>query len=62
MSCILLGLTCLIVYNGNQLTAFNARADWLLKLLISFAIHLRAIRAEFEPGNVVIFARINKLK
>ena len=40
----------------------NAPADWLLKLRISFAIHLRAIRAEFAPENVVIFAGINELK
>ena len=40
----------------------NATADWLLKLRISFAIHLRAIRAEFAPENVVIFAGINELK
>ena len=40
----------------------NTRADWLLKFRISFAIHLRAIRAEFAPTNVVIFAGINELK
>ena len=42
----------------------NASADWLLKLRISFAIHLRAIRAEFAPENVVIFAGsgINEFK
>ena len=39
----------------------NARADWLLKLQIFFSIHLRAIRAEFAPENVVIFAGINEL-
>ena len=39
----------------------NSRADWLLKLRISFAIHLRAIRAEFVPENVVISAGINGL-
>ena len=38
------------------------RADWLLKLRKAFAIHLRAIRAEFAPENVVIFAGINELK
>ena len=30
-------------------------ADWLLKLRISIAIHLQAIRTEFAPKNVVIF-------
>ena len=40
----------------------NARADWRLKLRISFAIHLRAIREEFASENVVIFAGINELK
>ena len=40
----------------------NGRADWLLKLRISFAIHLRAIRAQFAPKNVVVFAGINELK
>ena len=34
------------------------RADWLLKLRTSFAIHLRAIRAEFASENVAIFAGI----
>ena len=38
------------------------RADWLLELRIAFAIHLRAIRAQFPPENVVIFAGINELK
>ena len=40
----------------------NALANWLLKLRLSFDIHLRAIRAEFAPENVVIFAGINDLK
>ena len=30
--------------------------------IISFAIHLGAIRAEFAPENVVICAGINELK
>ena len=42
--------------------ALNAHADWLFKLRISFAIHLGAIRAEFAPENVVIFAGINEFK
>ena len=40
----------------------NARSDLLLKFQISFAIHLRAIRADFAPEKVVIFAGINELK
>ena len=46
----------------KQWIAFNARADWPLKHRICIAIHLRAIRAESAPGNVVIFAEINELK
>ena len=46
----------------KQSIALNTRADCLLKLRISFAIHLRANRAEFGPENVVIFAGINELK
>ena len=38
------------------------RADWLLKLWISLAIHLQATCMEFAPKNVVIFAGINELK
>ena len=45
----------------KQWIALNGCADWLLKLRISFAIHLRAIRVEFAPENVVIFAGINEL-
>ena len=42
----------------------NSCADWLLmiKIRISFAIHLGAIRAEFAPEHVVIFAGINELR
>ena len=40
----------------------NARTDWLLKLRISFAVHLLAIRAEFGPENVIIFAGLNEFK
>ena len=40
----------------------NVRADRLLKLQISFAIHLQAIRTQFAPKNVVIFAVIIELK
>ena len=42
--------------------ALKARSDWLLKLWISFAIHLHAMRARFVPENIVIVARINELK
>ena len=45
----------------QQWIALNSRADWLFKLRISFAIHLRAICAEFAPENVVIFAWIDEL-
>lgn len=31
-------------------------------IIHAFAIHHKAIRAEFVPGNVVIFAAINELK
>ena len=34
------------VHSGN---------DWLLKLRIAFAIHLRATRAGVAPGNIVTF-------
>ena len=33
-----------------------------MDIRISFAIHLRAIRAEFAAENVVIFAEISQLK
>ena len=40
----------------------KACSDWLLKLCISFAIHLLATHAGFEPKSVVIAAGINVLK
>ena len=49
-------------YIPKQWVALNSHADWLLKLRISIAIHLRAICVEFAPENVVIFAEINELK
>ena len=51
-----------LLYIPKEWIALKARADWLLKLRISFAIHLRAICAQFAPENVVIFAGINELK
>ena len=51
-----------LLYIPKQWIALNARADWLLKLRIPFAIHLRAIRSQIAPENVVIFAGINELK
>ena len=38
-----------LCHSVNQTIALNSRADWLLKLRISFAIHLRAIRTELRP-------------
>ena len=32
----------------------HSENDWLLKLRIAFAIHLRATRAESAPVNIVI--------
>ena len=46
----------------KQWIALNPCADWLPELRIFCAIHLRAIRAEFAPENVVIFSGINELK
>ena len=46
----------------KQWMALNARADWLLKLRISIAIHLLTIHAEFAPESVVAFAEINEFK
>ena len=37
------------------------RPDWLLTLLISFAIYFRAARAGFARRNIVIAAGINEL-
>ena len=46
----------------NQWIALKAHSDWLLKLRISFAIHLRATCTEFAPKTVVIVAGIKALK
>ena len=40
----------------------KTRSDWLLKLQIAFAIHLRATRAGLAPENIVIVAGINEIK
>ena len=40
----------------------KTRSDWLLKLQIAFAIHLRATRAGLKPENIVIVAGINEIK
>ena len=41
----------------------KVRSDWLVKLRISFAIHLRATAREFRaPENTVIVAEMNELK
>ena len=37
-------------------------SDWLLKLRISFAFHLRATCVGFGPKNIVIVPGINELK
>ena len=37
-------------------------SDWLIKLQISFAIHLRATPVGFVPENIVIVAGIYELK
>ena len=37
-----------------------AHSDWLLRLRLFFAFHLRATRAEFAPENIVIIAGINE--
>ena len=42
----------------KQWIAFKARSDWLLKLQISLAIHLRATRAGFGPEIIVIVGGI----
>ena len=39
--------------------ALKARSDWPLKLRISFAILLHAMRAGFALANIVIVAGIN---
>ena len=46
-------------YIRKQWKVLHVHADWLLKLWITFAIHLQATRMELGPGNVVIFAGIN---
>ena len=39
----------------------KTRPDWLLTLLVSFAIYFRAARAGFARRNIVIAAGINEL-
>ena len=46
----------------NQWIALKTHSDWLLKLRISFAIHLRATCTGFAPKTVVIVAGIKELK
>ena len=46
----------------NQWIALKAHSDWLLKLRISFAIHLRTTCTGFAPKTVVIVAGIKELK
>ena len=46
----------------KQGIVLKARSDWLLKLRISFAIHLRGTCAEFAPKIVVIVAGTDELK
>ena len=48
-----------ILLKKIQWTALKARSDWLIKLRISFDIHLQATRAGFAPENIVIVAGIN---
>ena len=48
--------------SDNQWIALKAHSDWLLKLRISFAIHLRATCTGFVPTTVVIVAGIKELK
>ena len=38
----------------DQRITLKVRSHWLLKLGISFAIHIRATRAGFAPENIVI--------
>ena len=40
----------------------KARSNWVLKLPISPAVHLRAACAGFAPKNMVIVQGINELK
>ena len=64
------GTLCLATQSPNilwqhilkQWIALNSRAHWLVKLRISCAIHLRAIRVRFALENRVIVAGINELK
>ena len=46
----------------NQWIALKAHSDWLLKLRISFAIHLRTTSTGFAPKTVLIVAGIKELK
>ena len=49
-------------YKLKQWIASKACSDWLLKLRISFAIHLRATRVWFVPENIVIVIRMDDSK
>ena len=53
-------VVCLLVL--KQGIVLKVRSDWLLKLRISFAIHLRGTRVEFAPKIVVIVAGTDELK
>ena len=59
--CLFAGIGSLL-FLLKQGIVLKARSDWLLKLLISFAIHLRGTRAEFAPKIVVIVAGTDELK
>ena len=50
------------IYVLKQWVALKARSDWLLKLPISFASHLRGTPAGFSPENIAIVAGINDFK
>ena len=51
----------LLIYPLNS-SALKVRCDWLLKLKISFAIHLHATHVGFLTEKFVIIAFINELK
>ena len=51
-----------LYYKLKQWIALKSRCDWLFKLKISYALHLRATCAGFALENIVIVAGINELK
>ena len=59
--CLFAGIGSLL-FLLKQGIVLKARSDWLLKLPISFAIHLRGTCAEFAPKIVVIVAGTDELK